>query len=499
MKKHLSKYFLAVVVVLQAAQIFLVARELNFDAGLYALVWLAGFGFFSFNTSFLFWETVFFLILRNRIFPSAEKTDARTAVLWCLKNEKDGICERVAYAVSGNRHRDIDFWILSDSDEMLEGSEREIFSGVSSRTGVPIYYRRREKRIERKQGNIKEWLLEHHTDYRYFFVCDADSIIPPGAVRCLIEMAEHPRNKDIAIFQASIDIAHAKTLFARLQAVGQAIAQRFYFPVQQRIFGKAICFGHNCLIRTGDFLRVRLPEGILSHDIWETALLDRLGKRTVFCEDVVTFDEAPPNYLESRRRDKRWAKGTLGAWPLLFLEGIPIESRFFVFYSIFLYLCQPFFLFWLLSGFVREFFFSMPLFVSFRCSVGVFMFSIGVVFLHKFAAVRKTRDMFSVAGEIALSTILSLNNVFYQSLDLFGLVFEKRLGWKPMKKDPFLKIKFAECFRSLWSGSLTGAALFCLGLKGAPGWFVPSAPFLLSFILAIPCVYLSGKRSKGGL
>jgi len=493
MKKSFSKYFLALVVSSQTFQVLLVARELNFDAGLYAFLWLAGFGFFSFNTSFLFWETVFFLILPEEKFHSVKESRAKAAVIWCLKNERDGICERVAYAVSGNRDQNIDFWILSDSDAAFEDPEREVFAEVSRRTGVPIYYRRREKRIERKQGNIKEWLWEHRTVYRYFFVCDADSIIPPGTVLRLIEKAEHPENKTVAIFQASIDITHAKTLFARLQAAGQAIAQRFYFPAQQRIFGKAVCFGHNCLIRVDDFLRIKLPEGVLSHDIWETALLDRLGKRTVFCGEVATFDEAPSNYLELRRRDRRWAKGTFGAWPLLFLKGIPVESRFLAFYSMYLYLCQPLFLFWMLSGFFWEFFFVSPLFAFPGNSGSVFMFSAAVVFLHKFSAVRNFRGAFLVAKEIVLSTILSLNNVFYQSLDFFSLIFEKKIGWEPMKKDPFLKISFGECFRCLWSGSLTGLVLFCLGLKGAPGWLALSAPFLLSFSLSIPCVYFSGK------
>lgn len=487
---------------LWGAQIFFAARGLDYDGEIYPVVWIAGFAALSFNTSFIFCETVFLLLLPGRCLPEARSAEGKTAVLWCLKDEKDGLVERITYSVTGNSRSNIEFWILSDSDPDGEGREQEMVEKVARKTGVPINYRRRDQRKERKQGNIKEWLAGRRGKYEYLFVCDADSIIPPDAVQKLLRKAEYPGNRDIAIFQAAIHITHAKTLFAEMQRTGQSIAQKLYFPAQQKVFGKSISFGHNCLVRAGDLYRTKIPEGIMSHDIWETALLDRAGKRTVFCEDVVTFDEAPANYLELRRRDRRWAKGTLQAWPLIFLKGISFESRFLAFYSIYLYLCQPLLLAWMLAGFIAEAVYEKPLFASTVYPGSVFVFSLGVICLHKFAVAKSLRDGSLIVKEIAFSTLISLNNVLYQSVDIISLLFERHLCWRPMAKDPFARITWGECAETLWGGCLFGAALFYLGAKGAPSSLILTFPFLMSFVLSIPCVYWTGRvsvrRDEGG-
>ena len=138
-------------------------------------------------------------------------------------------------------------------------------------------------------------------------------MVPKGTLLKLLKKALHPENRDIAIFQAFVQIAHAATWYARLEKIGADLSQRFSFTAFQAVFGRTISFGHHHLARAALLKKIRLPKGLLSHDNWDTVLLDQMGYRVAFCPDVYAFDEAPTNYLEARARSRRWSQGTL--WP----------------------------------------------------------------------------------------------------------------------------------------------------------------------------------------
>jgi membrane glycosyltransferase len=470
-------------------------------------LWVAGFSFLIFNVLYMFLTSVFYLAAKHRVLPeSYVPYIPKTAIVYPLKNESAAVLERIAYTFANNRLPDVDLWVLSDSDPGYLAGEEQMVMELKKRFGEhKIRYRHRPVPFERKQGNILSWLTEHPY-YKYFFVCDADSMAPRGTLLKLIKKAEHPENADVALFQSFINITHAKTHYAKIQAIGARLAQELFFKTYQNLFGRQISFGHLCLIRACDFIRIRIPKGILSHDIWDTAALDQLGKRIVFCPDVVTWDEAPPNFVEARKRDKRWARGTLQSWPLLFKRGLTPATRFFVFYGIYVYLAHPVLLGWLiLNAFLVNHRFSHLLifkpnnnfvfspYMSRELLAGLLL-TIAVIYGHKFVTLRcfKAKE---IVREIVFSTLLSLNNIFYQTIDILCLPFEG-LSWKPTKKDPFTRLSLLQTAKGFWPTTLLGLMGLSYGLYLFNSWTILSLPLLLSFALSIPVVYWTAQTAN---
>lgn len=288
MNKHASlpKYlFFAAFLALWALAIHVAvdAIALELSHPWFSWLWIAGFSFLIFNIIYMFLTSVFYLALRPK--PLKEvyvKTIPKTAIVYPIKNEAFGLLERISYTFANNALPGVDLWVLSDSDFEYLDAENELLQALRRRFGDHrIHYRHREIPLERKQGNVLTWLFGH-LEYQYIFICDADSMAPRGSLLKLIRKAEHPENKDIGLFQTFIQVTHAKTFFAKMQAVGARLSQELYFKTYQTLFGRQISFGHLCLIRTEDFIKLRIPKGILSHDIWDTVYLDAMGKKVVF-------------------------------------------------------------------------------------------------------------------------------------------------------------------------------------------------------------------------
>ena len=328
---------------------------------------------------------------------------------------------------------------------------------------------------------------------------DADSTIPHGTLTKLLAKAEHPENADIGIFQSAIYIVHDYSLFSRANAIGQYYAQKLYFRVNQAVFKRAIGFGHNCLIRSKVFSAMKLPVNVLSHDNWDTALADRAGYRTVFVSDTMTYEEATQNYLEERSRCKRWMKGTLQGWPILFMSKISWTTKFYIFYQCYIYLVHPVLLLWSLAGFVWSSDWSqVSLFVErsydgLKPLLWVLFFTLGTLYGHKFFLSRSWADLKRIAFEVVVSTLVSLNNIFYISLDLFSIPFEG-IVWKPMSKNPNARVSVKDCTKALIGGTVFGWLTLIGGILYSPYWVPVGIPNCMSLILSIPVVYFTSKN-----
>lgn len=489
--------FFSLVFSFTLAEILWFLQAVTFEPG-NPLPYLLSFTFavLSLNVSILGTQALFALFVKTPRFPKiGGSATARVpvALLYCVKNESISMKERIRYTLGGNLLVNLHLWILSDSDEKRGLEEEKLIEDLSREFGEErIFYRRRNSPYERKQGNLKDWLIRFGAPYLYFIVCDADSLLPEGWAREALSIAEHPDNSHIAVFQSTIYITHDNSFYSKMQALGQFYAQRFYFLVNQAVLGQSISFGHNQLVRKEAFEKIELPEGILSHDNWETALLDRAGCRVAFIHDLVSYEEAPAHYLEERKRTKRWLKGTLQGWPLLFLPGISLSTRFLIFYQIYLYLVQPLLFFWMVSG---------PLFTtSLRDNLfsgentpALLLWTLGLIFLHKFAVARNLADAGRIAKEVLFTTLLGLQGIFYGTIDWLTLPLEK-MGWVPMSKNPGDRPSFTECIKGLWPGTLAGFLFLMAGMRISPAWTLYALPVITSLILSIPLVYLSSRE-----
>ncbi len=473
-------------------QIRCLTETVSFESGsFFPYVWILAFSVLSVNISILATQAFYASFVKAVDFPKVNRASIESvpvALLYCVKNETFGLRERIQYTLSGNTLPSLHLWILSDSNENFGTAEEKLIHELQG-SYSDVFYRRRSVPQERKQGNIKDWLSRYGASYQYFIVCDADSLLPPDWVEKILQIAEHPKNKKIGVFQSAIYITHENSLFSRMQAIAQFYAQKLYFNVNQVIFGRSVAFGHNCLIRREAFSKIQLPERILSHDNWETALLENLGYQTIFLSDLISFEEASPHYLEERKRSKRWLKGTLQGWPLLFLPNISFSMRFLIFYQIYLYLVQPILCYWIVSTlFAGRSFFTVN-----GGSFLLFAFTLGVLFFHKMVVARNLGDVKRMVQETIFSTAIGLQNIFYGTIDFITMPFEK-LGWIPMAKTPGTRLNFSECVENFLGGTLVGLAFLWLGLNLSNAWTLFSLPVLLSLILSIPSVYFSSKN-----
>ncbi len=485
--------FFSLVFLLTFAQIKWLLEIVSFEPGsFFPYVWVLAFSFLSLNISVLAVQAFFGMFVKASHFPKVDKSvvgSIPVALLYCVKNESFGLKERIKYTLEGNLLPNLHLWILSDSNDSFGNEEETLVDELRSKFGMEkVFYRRRVIPQERKQGNIKDWLIQWGSSYEYFIVCDADSLLPQEWVQEILRIAEHPKQSKVGIFQSAIYITHEASLFSSMQAIAQFYAQRLYFHVNQAVLKRSIAFGHNCLIRRAAFQKIELPQGILSHDNWETALLEQKSYKTVYLSNLISFEEAAPHYLEERKRSKRWLKGTLQGWPLLFLPKISFSTRFLIFYQIYLYLVQPILCFWIISTLLA----GPQLFTSGNSSFRLFALTLGVLFFHKMVVARSIGDIKRIIGETIFSTLVGLQNIFYGTMDFFMMPLEK-LGWMPMAKRPDMRASFRECFSNLAVGTLVGILLLWLGLNQSIIWTLFTLPVLLSLVLSIPIVYFSSQ------
>lgn len=468
-----------------------------------SFAWLAGFGFLSFNVAYLFLLSLSQPLIRMPVLKEAYvRQFPKIAMVYPVRNEQHGMSERIHYSFSGNKLPNTDLWILSDSSEEFIPYENNLVKKLEGLHPGRVFYRRREHPVERKQGNIAEF-LHSHPEYAFIYICDADGMVPKGTLLKLVRKAEHPENKDIAIFQCFVRIAHASTWYSRFERIGACFAQRFSFTAFQAIFGETISFGHHHLARTDVLRKVRLPKGLLSHDNWDTVLLRQMGWRVVFCPDVFAYDEAPANYLEARARARRWAQGTLQGWPLMF-KPAGLAARFQAFYGIYLYLADLVFFLWVVLGILAHseltgelIHFEIDSIWFGQCTNSilkwVLLFSIGVAFFHKVTILKSWRDFKDYLFELVMSTLITLNSFVYAPLDIVSIPLRK-LAWKPMMKNPFARLTLTSTALNLWVGTAFGLFGLYFCLEQTPYFVWQATPILASLILSIPLIYLTSQR-----
>jgi membrane glycosyltransferase len=290
-----------------------------------------------------------------------------TAIVWPVYNEDVvRVCEglRATYESlerTGQLER-FDFFILSDStnpDKWVE-EERRWYDLVRELDALGrIHYRRRLNNESRKSGNVRDFLNAWGRRYRYFMVCDADSVMRGKTLVELVKLMEtHP---DVGLIQTVPAVVNAETLFGRIQQ----FANRLYAPLfiaglNYWALDLGNYWGHNAIIRTEPFMQFcdlpqlpgRKPFGgqILSHDFVEAALLLRENWEIWFAYDLEgSYEETPQAMIENAQRERRWCQGNLQHGLVLFAKGLRGVSRLHLILGICGYLAGPLWLAFLLT------------------------------------------------------------------------------------------------------------------------------------------------------
>ena len=232
------------------------------------------------------------------------------------------------------------FFVLSDSrDPAVWLLEREACQRLREELGAQcrLHYRRRTINLNRKTGNVADFLRRWGRHFTYMIVMDADSVMQGAAlVRMVRVMASDPK---IGILQTAPTLINAVSAHARIQQ----FATRLYGPLftdglAALQLGEAVFWGHNAIIRVEAFMRhcgLRHLRGwgflrgsVLSHDFVEAACIWRAGYEVWLDPHVEgSFEESPPTLVDELERDRRWAHGNLQHLYFLFRRGVSGAHR----------------------------------------------------------------------------------------------------------------------------------------------------------------------------
>ena len=474
--------------------------------------------------------------------PAGTALMARTALLMPIYNEAPGrvmaALEAMLAELAGLGMADrFEVFVLSDTrnaDAWI--AEEAAFLRLRARTGTSlgarVHYRRRAENIERKAGNIADWVRRWGAGYEQFLILDADSVMTGEAlVRLALAMQETP---DAGLIQTLPVIVGGRTLFARLQQ----FAGRLYGPVIAHGIAwwhgaEGNYWGHNAIIRTTAFaeaaglptLRGRKPFGghILSHDFVEATLLRRAGWAVHMLPEVEgSYEEGPPSLIDIAVRDRRWCQGNLQHAAVLPGRGLHWVSRMHLLMGIGAYVTAPLWLAFLLTGMVLslEARFIVPEYFSGAPSLfphwpvidpvrsrWLFIATMGVLLGPKLLStlaglVRRTerrrfgggvRLLTGVLIETVLAGLIAPVAMLTQSAAVVAILMGRDSGWNPQRRDNG-EVRLREAATGYAPHCLTGVALGVAAYLISLPLFLWMLPVVLGLGLAIPLAAWTTRR-----
>lgn len=258
-----------------------------------------------------------------------------------------------------------DVFVLSDSrtPESREVEAAAVRLAADRLDGViDVFFRNRNENVDRKSGNVRDWVERFGAAYETFVVFDADSVMSAETLLRLVATME--REPQVGLVQTVPRLLPGETRATCLAAASSALigpVAAAGLAVWQSNGGNY--WGHNAIVRTRAFadaaglshLPGRPPFGgmILSHDFVEAALLRRAGwdVHLVTSADG-SWEGSPARLSDVLARDRRWAQGNLQHLRLLTTRGLPWISRMHLFTGAYAYLASALWAASLLVGIV---------------------------------------------------------------------------------------------------------------------------------------------------
>jgi membrane glycosyltransferase len=469
---------------------------------------------------------------------------ATTAIVMPVFNEDpsrvfEGL--RVIYRslqLSG-RLENFDFFILSDSNNPTNWIEEEVawLELCKQLNGFGrIFYRKRRISINKKSGNVADFLRRWGRKYRYMAVLDADSIMTGESLIKLVAMME--RNPKVGILQTAPRVVNGVTLYSRLQQ----FSNRLYSPLFLAGLnywhqGESNFWGHNAVIRVAPFIDYcclpelpgREPFGgrILSHDFVEAALMRRAGWGVWLAYDLDgSYEEGPPTLIDSAKRDRRWCQGNMQHSWLLFARGFHPANRVHLLMGIMGYVASPLWMMFLLISSIHTFRdvlngahtrFHAEAYTSIFGyevevpeSLALFLFTLLLLFLPKIMSVWLAlghqrakayggpfRLILSAFLEILASMLLAPVNMMFNTKFVIYILMGQGVGWVTQKRDASDNTDWREAIIThagqMAFGVVWGVSAFIL----VPSFFWWLSPVLAGLVFSAPLSIFLGKANFG--
>jgi membrane glycosyltransferase len=463
-----------------------------------------------------------------------------TAIVFPIYNENivrvyEGLRATYESLAKTGQLEHFDFFILSDStdpDKWVE-EERCWYELTHELDALGrIYYRRRTDNEGRKSGNVRDFLNAWGRRYRYFLVCDADSVMRGETLVALVKLMElHPA---VGLIQTVPALVNAESLFGRIQQ----FSNRLYAPVfiaglNYWALNQGNYWGHNAIIRTEPFMQFcdlpqlpgQKPFGgqILSHDFVEAALLSRANWEVWLAYDLEgSYEEVPQGMIENAQRERRWCQGNLQHSLVLFAKGLRGVNRLHLLLGIFGYLAGPLWLMFLLMfnwihwyqkytglseftvhGYLTNLSGTAHAFL-------VFIICMAVLFLPKALALidlsfdwerRRAfgglaRTTAGVVGETVFSTLHAPLLMLWHTRFVVTNLFGASVGWSQQRRGPD-GTTWLSAIRRHWGHTLIGLVwgVFMWQLNQVLFWWF--TPVFTGMVLSIPLSVWTSRRSLG--
>jgi len=408
---------------------------------------------------------------------------------------------------TGGRH-EFALYMLSDTRSEARAAEEARAAAVlryEAPPGIRVHYRRRAEPVDRKLGNIRDWVETHGAEWPAMIVLDADSLM---SGRALVQLTDALASDPSAgLIQTVPRIIGAETLFARLQAFSHAAHGA---PVAAGF--AAVCgdagnyYGHNAILRTRAFAQAatlpplpglfgRKPAGlILSHDFVEAALLRRAGWGVRVMPGIAdSYEETPPTLVDHALRDRRWCRGNLQHLRLIGTAALHPLSRAHLALGALAYLAAPAWVL-LMAGWAMTAGLGAPVAPD-AALLAVALVLAALVVPRLLVLVQRGPDRpraLPVLGACVLSALYAPVQMVQVTLAVVRAMLGLRQGWAPQNRSAG-RVPFWQVAAFHRVETVAGVALLA-GI--AAGWVTPwIAAVAVPLVLAVPLSLLGGLRT----
>lgn len=387
-----------------------------------------------------------------------------------------------------------------------------------------MFYRRRDRNIGRKAGNIEDFISRSGAAYEFAVILDADSLMEGSTIATMTRRME--ADPKLGLLQTVPRIINARTLFGRsIQFSASYLSPTFARGAALMQGSEGPYWGHNAIVRVRAFAAsCGLPElsgtppfggHILSHDYVEAALLSRAGWKVAVDPWLPgSYEEGPENLIEYAKRDRRWCQGNLQHGRLLAAPGLKLWSRFTFVQGIMAYVAAPLWLALLAISIVAPVIPDLSIVPggAGRPAVGPWTLGLSVaavlllpklLILLRGAFDGQNRRfggtplvLLSVFGEIVVSTLMAPTLLLMQSRAVSQVLLGLDGGWPPTRRGQNW-VSLADAFRaSWWTVAIAGVAL------GATLAFFPAgafwvAPVMLPALIAPLLISATSRPLRG--
>src|SRR4051812_11872 len=483
-----------------------------------------------------FWNATIGLVIMRAANPAAVVTPvsarvtgnepivAKTAILWCVRNEDTGriirniepMMEGIAASGAAAKFR---FFILSDTNyPEIAAIEEPSFAALAKKWEgrVELTYRRRTDNTGFKAGNVFDFCTRWGADYEFAVTLDADSFQTADSILRMVRIMQI--DSKLGILQSLVVGLPSTSAFARIFQFGMRLGMRSY--TLGSAWWQGDCgpyWGHNAILRLAPFIAhchiPPRPDGthILSHDQIEAVLMRRAGYEVrVLPEEGASWEENPPTLLEFIRRDLRWAQGNMQYWPYLVMPGLRPVSRYQIAFAMLMFLGSPAWIGLLMLGSLAVASQGAANFIRPDAGMALFVVTLIMWFAPKIVTVLdvvsrpRLRRSFGGAARFTASTVtetiffLMLSPIMWvgHAMFLAGLLLGRRLGWGGQARDDH-SVPWSDAARQLWPHTLLGWCCI-LALALATPAAIPYALFIAGGpALSIPLAVMTSWPSFG--